>query len=170
MILILLNICLTRKAKQNTVNMPKVNVKWPLPVLQPAPVADGVGRWRGSCSCFEILAAVRSLKYLGWHKSGGCSRSPGVPFSLSDLISLQVKRRQIFFSFCYSLKSVFPFLWHRFEEAVNPSPVSLPHLPPCWDLQTAIFPLPPPCTGLAVVTFTQQITPLIPAKALCEKR
>lgn len=57
---------------------------------------------------FEILSAVRILKYLGWHKSGGSSASPDLPFSLSDLISLQVQRKQDLFSLLF-LEVIFFF-------------------------------------------------------------
>lgn len=57
---------------------------------------------------FEILSAVRILKYLGWHESGGSSASPDLPFSLSDLISLQVQRKQDLFSLLF-LEVIFFF-------------------------------------------------------------
>lgn len=99
---ILLNICLTRKAKQSRVNTPKVNVEWPLSVIYPLPAAAAVGRasgtWKWSYNSFEMLVTGRTWKDFGWQESGGCSTIPDLPFPMSDLIRLQVKRRWDLFS------------------------------------------------------------------------
>lgn len=98
---------------------------------------------------------VRILRYLGWHKSGGCSTSPDLPFPLSDLISLRVKRMWDLFSLLFfEVNFSVPLALAEWQIRKNCTsrPVSVSHLPPCWDLQTGIFSLPPTCASLAVIT------------------
>lgn len=74
----------------------------------------------GNSRCWE-----RILKYLGWHESGGCSTSPDLPFPLSDLISLRVKRMWdlfsvlFFFEVNFSVPAALAEL-HRSEKAAHP--------------------------------------------------
>lgn len=120
----------------------------------------------GNPGCF-----VRILKYLGWHESGGCSRSPDLPFPLSDLISLRVKRTWDLFSVLFFEVNFFsvPLALaelHRSEQAAHPDLCHCHSFLPAGICKQGFF---FPCLLLVRAWLSSLVTPLISAKSLCDR-
>lgn len=112
---------------------------------------------------------VRILRYLGWHKSGGCSTSPDLPFPLSDLISLRVKRMWDLFSLLFfEVNFSVPLALaerHRFERAAHPDLCRCHIFLPAGICKQGFF----PCLLLVRAWLSSLVTPLISAKSLCDR-
>lgn len=113
---------------------------------------------------------ARILKYLGWHKSDVCSTSPDLPFPLSDLISLWVKRMWdlfllLFFEVNFSVPPALAEL-HRSEKAAHPDLCHCHIFLPAGICKQGFF---SPCLLLVRAWLSSLITPLISAKSLCDR-